>query len=73
MNLSHRLLYIVTGVIALVDIIIFIVPYFSEDVDVFEEQPPLPRNDFTRMVNFWKGDAPEGFDPTGGAGVEGRM
>jgi hypothetical protein len=72
MNISHRLLYLITGFIAFVDIIIFIVPYFTEDVDVYEETPPLPRNDFTRMVNFWKGEAPAGFDRGTHSGVEGR-
>ena len=32
-----------------------------KDVDVFEAEPPLPKNDFRRMVNFWKGTGGEGF------------
>lgn len=72
MNIPHRILYIVTAFIALIDVAIFIVPYFTEDVDIYEEKPPLPRNDFARMVNFWKGDQPVGFGMDKQSGVEGQ-
>eukprot|EP00937_MAST-01D_sp_MAST-1D-sp2_P003026 g3026.t1 len=71
MNIPHRVLYMATAVIALVDIVIFVQPYFAEDEAVYDKHLPLPKNDFARLVNFWKDEIPSGFVDQS-KGVEGK-
>lgn len=47
--------YIITILVAVVDLVLFLKPYFEEDIDMMDDEgPPLPKNDFRRMINFFQ-------------------
>jgi hypothetical protein len=55
MEIRLRVFYIITILVAVVDLVLFLKPYFEEDIDMMDDEgPPLPKNDFRRMINFFQ-------------------